>query len=1109
MRLQLVALLLEEHAAREHDVAALLVELDDLELVGLADQLVEVADRAQVDLRAGEERLHAAADGDREAALHALADGAFDELVALARGADLVPDLHLVGLLLGEGDQAVVVLAALDETSTLSPALTVTSPLASANSLAGMTPSLLPPMSTMTESRLTLTTVPWTISPSLQRVGVLHRGLEEGWQTTPPGAGGRRGVVCARHTCGKSFPRSPAASIAMRVRARQAFDASPHAGKNARVRPENAGLGRGFFGRGRLTAGIGAVNRTCAALRPDVRRARAVMRRRARDLEQAIDHLIDVHPARVHDDTVRRGLERGDRPALVLGIARLDLAQRGGEVGGDAARAQVIDAPGGAASRARRSGTPWPRRSGTPPCRCRGPRARRRRAAPSRRWMPSSASRTSGCLDTSLAPIEICWVRRSRLRGRARRRAGAACRRRRCGSEVERARQRAERGAVGPGDAALARAQRHAAIQRAGVDQHVAEPHARARARPCSCPRRRGRRSRPRCAWPLTPPAPRRARCAPSRCSAGSSSGCASSRQLALSTSVSPSAASPNITAVRARRRSSRASTRAPVQRDRGLNREPGPAARRSLRRSCATSSASCGQSGSPRRCERARRRRARGRAPSARRAGTAPAGCRRSAARSRRPSRRRARAPLWTCSSAIGSCPARSPLAITEQRPPSRRSASKKPLRVGFQPTSRSATRLPSIALAAAATNAASWCRPAAPARERRQPPSHSRGSKPAIEPSRRTGTLERGQHALDVIGREQRLGDRGRAGGEQPGEQQRALGVGIGLGQRALEAAQRLVGQQRRDRDRRPQRLAFARRARRRARRARAARRQVIELAAARRGIAAAGACRSAGRAARRTAARAWRTSAPQSTAPLGMRRPCEAPPGRSRSRRAELDRRRRARAARRGRSRATRRPGQRRVDPRFAFGERAEHSAQRATQTIGPAARPRRAAVTAARSRCSRAAAHGARALRRSTRPSLRLARRRCALCDPHAGAALLEVAARAVLERSRISIVGERERAHSRTLGVDARAVERRRHAGQPQHQIGAAEHERSPGGRVRRRARRRRAPAPRSCSSLPSTSASAAELSSGPRRGGGRRSPKAAGRAAARCARPRG
>ena len=85
--LELGALLLEEHAPRQHDVAALLVELDDLELEALADERVEVADRAEVDLRAREERLHAAADGDRQAALHARGDDAFDQLVALARGA--------------------------------------------------------------------------------------------------------------------------------------------------------------------------------------------------------------------------------------------------------------------------------------------------------------------------------------------------------------------------------------------------------------------------------------------------------------------------------------------------------------------------------------------------------------------------------------------------------------------------------------------------------------------------------------------------------------------------------------------------------------------------------------------------------------------------------------------------------------------------------------------------------------------------------------------------------------------------------------------------------------------------------------------------------------
>src|SRR6266568_3400705 len=111
--LQLLALLLEEHAAREDDVAALLVELDDLELELLADELVEVPHRADVDLRPGQEGLHA--DVDREAALDASDDDAFDELVALARGGDLVPDAHLVGLLLGEDDHPGVILPGLDE----------------------------------------------------------------------------------------------------------------------------------------------------------------------------------------------------------------------------------------------------------------------------------------------------------------------------------------------------------------------------------------------------------------------------------------------------------------------------------------------------------------------------------------------------------------------------------------------------------------------------------------------------------------------------------------------------------------------------------------------------------------------------------------------------------------------------------------------------------------------------------------------------------------------------------------------------------------------------------------------------------------------------------
>ncbi len=111
--LQLLALLLEEDAAGQDDVAPLLVELDDLELELLPDELVEVADRADVNLRAREERLHPDVDG--EAALDAADDDALDEFVPLAGGRDLVPDAHLVGLLLGEDDHAGVVLARLDE----------------------------------------------------------------------------------------------------------------------------------------------------------------------------------------------------------------------------------------------------------------------------------------------------------------------------------------------------------------------------------------------------------------------------------------------------------------------------------------------------------------------------------------------------------------------------------------------------------------------------------------------------------------------------------------------------------------------------------------------------------------------------------------------------------------------------------------------------------------------------------------------------------------------------------------------------------------------------------------------------------------------------------
>jgi hypothetical protein len=52
---QLVALFFEDGPAGNDDVVALAVELEDLELEGLTDQRIEILDRAQIDLRIGQE----------------------------------------------------------------------------------------------------------------------------------------------------------------------------------------------------------------------------------------------------------------------------------------------------------------------------------------------------------------------------------------------------------------------------------------------------------------------------------------------------------------------------------------------------------------------------------------------------------------------------------------------------------------------------------------------------------------------------------------------------------------------------------------------------------------------------------------------------------------------------------------------------------------------------------------------------------------------------------------------------------------------------------------------------------------------------------------------
>ena len=109
----LLALLLEHGAAREHDVVAGAVELDDLALDRLADELVEVVDAADVDQRGGQEAAHP--EVEDQAALDDLDDAALDRLAGLGGGLDLAPGLLEAGALLGEDQATVGVLLGEDE----------------------------------------------------------------------------------------------------------------------------------------------------------------------------------------------------------------------------------------------------------------------------------------------------------------------------------------------------------------------------------------------------------------------------------------------------------------------------------------------------------------------------------------------------------------------------------------------------------------------------------------------------------------------------------------------------------------------------------------------------------------------------------------------------------------------------------------------------------------------------------------------------------------------------------------------------------------------------------------------------------------------------------
>ena len=117
VREELVALLalglLEVRAAGEHDVVAVLVELDDLALDRATDVRLQVAHAAQVDERRGQEA--AQADVEDQPALDDLDDRAGDDAFFFLDLLDRPPGALVLRALLGEDQPTVLVLLLEDE----------------------------------------------------------------------------------------------------------------------------------------------------------------------------------------------------------------------------------------------------------------------------------------------------------------------------------------------------------------------------------------------------------------------------------------------------------------------------------------------------------------------------------------------------------------------------------------------------------------------------------------------------------------------------------------------------------------------------------------------------------------------------------------------------------------------------------------------------------------------------------------------------------------------------------------------------------------------------------------------------------------------------------
>src|ERR1700712_2349092 len=109
----LFALLLQHRAAREDDVVAGAVQLDDFALERLPHELVEVMDAADVDQRGGQEAAHP--EVEDQAALDDLDHAAFHRFTGIGSDLDTAPRFLEAGALLGKDQAALGVLLGEDE----------------------------------------------------------------------------------------------------------------------------------------------------------------------------------------------------------------------------------------------------------------------------------------------------------------------------------------------------------------------------------------------------------------------------------------------------------------------------------------------------------------------------------------------------------------------------------------------------------------------------------------------------------------------------------------------------------------------------------------------------------------------------------------------------------------------------------------------------------------------------------------------------------------------------------------------------------------------------------------------------------------------------------